>query len=364
MTRPPRYKLPKYVQAFVDPDGRAYHYFRRRGSPRIRLPGLPYSPQFMAAYEKALARSQPIQAADKHGSVAEAITQYFTVPHHGSRACERPARAEIFEGLAPVTRAGRRQLLSKLARAHGQQPLASVTANDLADMLAPLPNATAANLLTAIRGLMKWALTQKRIATDPSVGVKVKRKRSSGHHTWTEDEIAQFEFHHSIGGRARLAFGLLLFTGQRRGDVIRIGRQHVRDGVLHVKQRKTGAEVAVPIHPDLREILNATPSEHLTFIVNARGRPWAPGAFSDWFRVQCDAAGLPKHCTAHGLRKAACRRLAEAGCSTHEIAAISGHATLAEVERYTRAVDRARLAQKAMATVIKARPKVSRFEPS
>jgi integrase len=364
--------LPKYVQAFVDPDGRAYHYFRRRGSPRIRLPGLPYSPQFMAAYEKALARSQPIGAAAKHGSVAEAITQYIALPPAGcgrshairTMLAEMPAlaRAEIFDGLAPVTRAGRRQLLTKLARAHGQQPLASVTANDLTDLLTSMPNATAANLLTAIRGLMKWALTQKRIATDPSVGVKVKRKRTSGHHTWTEDEIAQFEFHHPVGGRARLAFGLLLFTGQRRGDVIRMGRQHVRDGVLHVKQRKTGAEVAVPIHPDLREILNATPSEHLTFIVNARGRPWAPSAFSDWFRVQCDAAGLPKHCTAHGLRKAACRRLAEAGCSPHEIMSISGHVTLAEVERYTAAADRARLAKRAMATVIQARPKVSRFK--
>jgi integrase len=366
MTYPPRYKLPKYVQGFVDPDGRVYHYFRRRGSPRIRLPGLLWSPQFMAAYEKALARSQPIQVADKHGSVAEAVTQYIAVPAGAGRShairtmlAEMPAaaRAEIFDGLAPATRAGRRQLLTKFARAHGQQPLASVTADDLTDMLRSMPNATAANLLIAIRGLMKWAVAQKRITSDPSVGVKVKRIRTSGHHTWTEDEIAQFEFHHPVGGKARLAFALLLFTGQRRGDVIRTGRQHIRNGVLHLKQQKTGAEVAIPIHPDLREILEATPSEHLTFIVNARGRPWAPSAFSDWFRVQCDAAGLPKRCTAHGLRKAACRRLAEAGCTTHMIAAISGHATLVEIERYTKAADRARLAQRAMATVIKARPR-------
>jgi integrase len=140
----------------------------------------------------------------------------------------------------------------------------------------------------------------------------------------------------------------------------RMGRQHIRDGVLHVKQRKTGAELAIPVLPELREILEATPSEHLTFIVSALGKPFHPGAFSNWFRAQCDAAGLPKGCSAHGLRKASCRRLAEYGCTVHQIAAISGHVTLEEVQRYTKAADQARLARSAMATVIKARPKVSR----
>jgi integrase len=114
------------------------------------------------------------------------------------------------------------------------------------------------------------------------------------------------------------------------------------------------------VHPDLREILDATPSEHLTFIVNAWGKPFTPGAFSNWFREQCDAAGLPKECSAHGLRKAALTRLVNAGCTTHEVMSISGHVTLQEVQRYTAAADRARLAKRAMATVIKARPKVSK----
>src|SRR5262249_37382748 len=123
---------------------------------------------------------------------------------------------------------------------------------------------------------------------------------------------------------------------------------------------KTGAELAIPVLPDLREIIDATPSEHLTFIVSALGKPFHRGSFSNWFRAQCDAAGLPKGCSAHGLRKAACRRLAEAGCTVHQIAAISGHVTLEEVQRYTKAADQARLARSAMATVIKARPEVSK----
>ena len=127
------------------------------------------------------------------------------------------------------------------------------------------------------------------------------------------------------------------------------GRQHIRDGVLHVKQEKTGAALAIPVHSNLQAIFDATPSEHLTFLVTSRGKPYGAVSFSMWFRVQCDAAGMPKECSAHGLRKAACRRLAEAGCSANEIAAISGHATLREVARYTKAVDHARMARNAMA---------------
>jgi integrase len=351
VTHPRNYKLPKYVQAFVNRDGRAYHYFRRRGSPRVRLLGLPWSPEFMAAHQRALDQSK--RTAGKRGSVADVVTRYVdgfdvdVVPH-----------------LAPITQDDRRRILQNFVRDYqdcGRKPVASVTTDDLTQTLASMSKRGAAeNWLKAIRGLMKWCVEQGLLKTDPSAGVKLKRRKSPGFHTWSEEEIAQFEFHHAIGTKPRLAFALLLYTAQRRGDVIRMGRQHIRNGVLHVKQRKTGIELAIPVHPDLREILDAAPSEHLTFIVNAWGKPFTPGAFSNWFREQCDAAGLPKTCKAHGLRKAACRRLAEARCTTHEIMSISGHVTLAEVQRYTADANRARLAKRAMAIVIKARPKVSK----
>jgi integrase len=131
-----------------------------------------------------------------------------------------------------------------------------------------------------------------------------------------------------------------------------MGRQHIRDGVLTVKQGKTGITLAIPVHPQLRTILDATPSEHLTFLVTATGKPHGGNHFSESFREWCDAAGLPKHCSAHGLRKAACRRLAEGGCSANEIASISGHASLDEVARYTKPADQARLARNALAKAV------------
>jgi integrase len=146
------------------------------------------------------------------------------------------------------------------------------------------------------------------------------------------------------------ALALLLYTAQRRSDVVGIGRQHIRDGVMHLRQKKTGAALAIPVHQELARIIAATPSDNLTLLTSF-GKTFTAAGFGNWFREQCNAAGLPRHCAAHGLRKAACRRLAEAGCSANLIAAISGHATLTEVARYTKAADQERMARAAMATI-------------
>jgi integrase len=186
------------------------------------------------------------------------------------------------------------------------------------------------------------------VRNDPTFGIKLKMPKSDGHACWTEDEIAMFEARYPIGSKPRLALALGLYTAQRRGDAVRIGRQHIRDGVLTVRQQKTAVTLAIPVHPDLAAIIAATPIGHLTLLVTQTGKSYGGDDFTDQFRSWCDAAGLPKHCKFHGLRKAALTRLADAGCSVHEIAAISGHKTLSEVERYTKAANQARLARAAM----------------
>jgi integrase len=141
---------------------------------------------------------------------------------------------------------------------------------------------------------------------------------------------------------------LALNTGQRRSDLVRMGKQHVRDGRIHITQQKTKTKLAIPIHPDLQAVLDAIPPEHLTFLTTGYGQPFTPAGFGGWFKAACNSAELPKACSAHGLRKAACRRLAEAGCSANVIASISGHRTLKEVARYTTAADQERLADTAI----------------
>ena len=139
---------------------------------------------------------------------------------------------------------------------------------------------------------------------------------------------------------------------------MRMGRQHVRAGVLTLVQQKTGQEVSIPMHPNLRSVLDALPRDNLTFIMSERGKPMTPEGFTNWFRKLVegviDEDGkrlLPDGLSPHGLRKATCRRLAEAGCSAHEIMAISGHQTLAEVTRYTVAANRVQLAERAVAAL-------------
>lgn len=133
---------------------------------------------------------------------------------------------------------------------------------------------------------------------------------------------------------------------RREGDV---WQSPIRDGVLTVRQQKTGTPLSLPVRAELAEIVAATPSGNLTLLTTKTGKPYGGNDFSDQFRDWCDAAGLPSNCSIHGLRKAAARRLAEAGCSAHEIASITGHKTLKEVERYTLSAEQARLARQAMA---------------
>jgi integrase len=135
-----------------------------------------------------------------------------------------------------------------------------------------------------------------------------------------------------------------------------MGRQNIRGGELHIRQQKTGVALRIPIHPRLQEALDLVPAGQMTFLITRWGRPFTPGPFTNWFQEKCRKAGL-RGLSVHGLRKAASRRLAEAGCSTHEIASLTGHVTLKMIAHYTASVDQGRLARQAVeALVQRSRP--------
>jgi len=336
-------RQPKYVQGFIDRHGKPRFYFRRPGFKSVALPGLPWSPEFMGAYEAALAEAPRIEIGarrTKPGTVAAAVAGYF-----GSLE---------FVGFAETTRRTRRQILERFRAEHGDKGIATLGRAHVERMVnakASTPG-SALNFLGALRALMRHAVAIGLRGEDPTAGVRGPKFRSSGFYSWTEDDIAAFERKHPVGSRARLALALLLYTAQRRADVIQMGRQHVRDGLIHVRQSKTGATLAIPLHPELRLVLDATPTDHLTFLTTRGNRPFHPDAFTHWFKRKCREAGLPARASVHGLRKAACRRLAEVGCSANVIASISGHATLREVSRYTAAADQVRLARQGMEALI------------
>jgi integrase len=203
--------------------------------------------------------------------------------------------------------------------------------------------------MKTLRGLMAFALADGIVTTDPTVGVKLARAKDTGGYVmWPVECIAQFRAAHQLGTRARLAIELLYGTVQRRGDVIKLGRQHVQNGVLSLRQQKTGVDIDIPVLPELQTAIDAMPGGgHLTFLVTEHGKPFTSAGFGNWFRDMCSQAGIAKNLSSHGLRKAGATRLAEHGCTDHEIMAWGGWKTLSEVQRYTRAASRKRLAKQA-----------------
>ncbi|HEY2145791.1 MAG TPA: tyrosine-type recombinase/integrase, partial [Steroidobacteraceae bacterium] len=139
---------------------------------------------------------------------------------------------------------------------------------------------------------------------------------------------------------------------QRKGDVLRMGWQHVSGDCIAVRQEKTDTALLIPMHPQLVTVLASVPRSNLTFLMTEHGAPFTPNGFGNWWRDRCDDAGL-HHCSYHGLRKAAATRLANAGCSVDQVKAITGHRSLAEVARYTKAADQRRLARAALEMQLK-----------
>ncbi|WP_425404576.1 tyrosine-type recombinase/integrase [Hwanghaeella sp.] len=192
------------------------------------------------------------------------------------------------------------------------------------------------SIIKGLRVVFRCAKERDIVSANPAAEVPLlQSKNKAGHHSWTLEEVEKFEQTHPVGSKARLALALFLYTSQRRGDVVRMGRQHVRNEWLFVKQEKTGVELHIPIVRQLRAIIDASPTGDLTFLVTDFNKPFTSNGFGNRMRKWCDEAGLP-HCSAHGLRKASAVRLAEDGCTDLEIMSWGGWKTLAEVQRYTK----------------------------
>jgi len=332
-------RLP-HIQRLRDRRGVVRHYYRRPGFPRVTLPGAPGSAEFLEAYQAAAESArQPQTVRFQPGSIGALIAAWYASPNWAQ--------------LQPQTQRVYRLLLDKFREAYGAGTVANLKTAHLVKILdkyADRPS-QAARLLKLLRSVYRFALARGLVGSDPTVGIRLAPRKSAGFRPWTDADIETFEAHWPTGSRERLALYLLLFTGQRRSDVVRMGRQHVRVGVVTVVQQKTGTQLEIPVHPTLAAELELQPKTQLTFLMTAQGRPFSGPGFSNWFAESAAKAGLPKHSSPHGLRKAASRWLAEAGATAFEIAAITGHASLKEVERYTKSASQKRLAATAMARI-------------
>jgi site-specific recombinase XerD len=252
---------------------------------------------------------------------------------------------DFTQDLGIDTQRARRGIIERFRNEHGEKRVAKIERDHVKAMMAAIGKRHAKrNWFKAIRGLMKFAVSIGVRKDDPTEGIKqAKLPKSNGHHTWTDDEIRQYRAHWPLGTQQRLAMELALETTSRRADVTRIGPQHVRSkrdllapyGRLDLRHTKNNSEALIPITKELREAIDASPTKHLTFLHTRAGAPRSAKALGGDFRQWCDAAGLPKHCTIHSLRKGGARRLAEAGALAREIMSVTGHKTMGEVQRST-----------------------------
>jgi integrase len=265
--------------------------------------------EFTAEYQAALVAHQPATEVRTSAGTLAWLIECF----RGTAAWQ--ARSES-------TRAKWDGIYLPALKAAGNSPLLAITPKAIRAGLerrAHTPG-QAQHFLNAMRALFRWAIKVQLAKTDPTAGIQAPaRRRDAGIRPWTEDDVAAYERRWPVGTRQ---LDVLLYTGLRRGDAVRLGRQHVRDGTAAIKTEKTGTIVTIPILPVLAETLAAGPCGDLSFIAGSRGRPMAKASFSNEFAIACRAAGVPG--SAHGVRKIAATRAANAGATVAELEAIFG----------------------------------------
>lgn len=328
----------KYLKVYTDRHGKQRVYFRKPGSPRIALPADMESKAFRVAYDAAMdaaPRQIGIERV-KEGSFSALIAAYY--------------KSKDYTRLSDSARRSYRTVLEQFRASYGDMSVRTLKREHVVKLLDAMDEKPGAQetLRKRLNTLLNFGADRGWRPDNPMTGMRRKKAESDGFRAWTEEDIAAFEAHWPSGSRERLALALLLYTGQRRSDVVGMGRQHVKDGRIKVKQQKTGKELWIKLHSRLRAEIEAAPKTQLTFVQTQYGEPFSSNGFGNWFSGKAQRAGLPPKSSAHGLRKAAARRLAEAGCTPHQIMAITGHANLSEVTLYTAAADQERLADEAV----------------
>lgn len=342
MARRARSALPKYVTPARDRYKNIRLRFRKglfSTYLKSPFPSEAFDEEYQAALRNEKAAHGEIgKARTKAGSMSALVVSYYASPE--------------FKGTAKSTQTTYRGICEKIRRDHGERMVKELRRQHVKAIIGKMSATPAAanNYLRMLRILMNHALDVEWIQRDPTLKLKGYSNKSTGFHTWTEAEIATYEARHPIGTKGRLAMALMLYTGQRRGDAVKLGWKNVSKNRIAVRQEKTGTPLAIKMHVSLVEALQTADSGGVTFLVTAFGKPFTAAGFGNWFRDRCNEAGLT-HCSSHGLRKAAARRLAEAGNSANHIAAVTGHLSLKEVERYTRDADQQKMADAAVDTM-------------
>jgi integrase len=334
-----------YVNAFQSHHGKGRwrYYFRRKGCKRVALPH-PDDPGFLDAYKAALGRPDVVPVGIVAGSFGS--------------LCEDYMRSADFVQLADSTRREMKYVINALIAEHGSKRLAKLERRHILgwkDKLAAKPGA-ANKMLRTVKQLMTFA--EARDLRPDNLGKGIKMMRGGRWRAWTDDELTAFEERWPLGTRERTGFALALYTGQRRSDLVTLKWSSIAGNAFRLKQQKTKTDLAIPIHPALKEALAAVrPRHEAAIIAGDKGQRISPVYFGHVMAAAIEAAGLPQECILHGLRKTAGRLLAEAGA---QVAPITGHKTERMTAEYSRDANQEKLAR---ASVLKWSKTAARNKP-
>lgn len=363
---PRRRFLPAYVTSFSDRHGKTHWRFRRKGFDSYYFKSAVGSEEFRVEYHACLnpgvgkTTSTPITRATP-GTIDELVERYY-VP---------PTRL----GPSAVTQAKVRAMIESFRQGRGNRKVSDVRFDHLDAIIAKRHQKSTVTTASGTRQtggvhaarklrkelirLFDFAMKIKLCDLNPAAQTSEVRttvaERTGGFHCWTEEEIAQFRAHHLLGTRERLGMELLLWTDQRRSDVVKMGRAQIRDGRIPVHQEKTGKSLWLPIAPQLLEAIVAMPpadTSQFCFLMTRRNKPFTKESFGNFFRKSCTAAGLP-HCSAHGLRKATLRRMAELEMANKTMKSVSGQTRDDTLAGYTATANQRTLADSAIDTLSK-----------
>jgi integrase len=339
---------PPYLQRHTTRHGKTAWYVRiideAGGRKNIRVRGEYGTPQFFGAYN-AIINGAPAAPPRPYDKASPGTVKWLIDRYRDSRD---------WQAYSSATRRQREFIFLQIIAKSGNEPLRNVTRGVIAkgrDDRAKTPN-QARHFMEAVRGLFSWALDAQLVAFDPTAGLKdPPRKKGSGFRVWTEEEVQRYEARWPVGTRERVWLDVLLYSGLRRSDAVRLGRGHVRSFNLKGKRirvhaistQKSGetVEVTLPILPQLQATLDAGPIGEATYVAGVRGKPFTKESFGTAFAGACKLAGVPGR--AHGLRKLGASRAAENGATVNQLQALFGWTDVKMPMLYTKSADRKRL---------------------
>lgn len=346
---------PIYLQKRWSRHGKLAWYVRVGRGPLIRLRAEYDSPEFWAEYHAAVAGKPAESATPKTKS---ASLRWLV---------ERYKDSGAWRALSPATQRQRANIFAGVLAKSGDESFLAIKPSDIEggkEDRRATPSQSR-NFLDAMRGLFRWAAEPSvgLVKIDPTKGIRnpARAYDGPGFPAWTEADVDRYEARWAAGSRQRVWLHVLLYTGLRRGDAVRLGRQHVRHGVATIWTEKTGTEVTIPILPVLAATLAVGPTGDLAFICGERGEPLTKESFGNMFSAACRKAGVNK--SAHGVRKIGATRAAENGATVAELEALFGWSGGQMAALYTRAADRRRLAKASAAKLIRTDPEQSLLPP-